>query len=64
MVPLDELPLIRVIPDPNSIKTRMAQLVREQRLLRALLRLSQSKQDALVREQQQACHAGGTTNAA
>jgi hypothetical protein len=46
----DQLPLLARIPEPTKVRARLAQLVREQSLLRCLLRLSQKKQEALERE--------------
>ncbi len=60
---LDKLPLIEQIPGPDAIKSRMAQLVREQQLLRSLLKLSHRKAEALDRERQQS-QQGGPTHAA
>jgi hypothetical protein len=54
MQTLDKLPLLDGIPAPEVIKDRLAQLVREQQLLRSLLRVSRRKAEALERENQQA----------
>jgi hypothetical protein len=54
MQTLDKLPLLDVIPPPEAIKDRLTQLVREQQLLRSLLRVSRRKAEALERESQQA----------
>jgi hypothetical protein len=44
-----ESPLIRAIPDPESVRHRLAQLACERALLKALLRLSQRKEQARER---------------
>jgi hypothetical protein len=59
MPALAELVLIRDIPDPDTIKARMAQLTRERLILRALLKVSRDKQDAVERERQQGDHPEG-----
>jgi hypothetical protein len=58
MPDLEQLPLIQDIPDPETVRSRLAQIVREQAILRGLLRLSQRKQQAVERDRQQRCEGG------
>jgi hypothetical protein len=53
MADLDSLPLIQTIPSPDSVRARLAQLVREQDILRALLRVSEHKREAVERDRLQ-----------
>jgi hypothetical protein len=50
---LTQLPLIESIPDPETVRSRLAQIVREQALLRSLLRLARQKEEALQRDRVQ-----------
>lgn len=50
---LDRLPLLNSIPEPTTVRARLARLVRAQSLPRALLRLSQRTQEAAERERLQ-----------
>ena len=53
MPDLTQLPLIESIPDPETVRSRLAQIVREQALLRSLLRLARQKEEALQRDRVQ-----------
>lgn len=53
MTDLEQLPLISQIPDEQAVRLRLAQLVREQTLLRTMLRLARQKQDAQERDRLQ-----------
>ena len=46
-------PLIDAIPEPGLIRQRLAHLMREQDLLRALLRVAERKQREQERQRQQ-----------
>jgi hypothetical protein len=59
---LTQLPLIESIPDPETVRSRLAQIVREQQLLRSLLRLSRQREEAAQRERAQ--RPGGSDGAA
>jgi hypothetical protein len=59
---LTQLPLIESIPDPETVRSRLAQIVREQQLLRSLLRLSRQREEAAQRERAQ--RQGGPDRAA
>jgi hypothetical protein len=61
MADLDCLPLIETIPSPDAVRARLAQLIREQDILRALLRLSERKREAVERDRLQR---GGPPHAA
>jgi hypothetical protein len=50
---LDTLPVIESIPDPEAIRNRLAQIAREQLLLRGLLKVAQRKREAIERERAQ-----------
>jgi hypothetical protein len=55
-----ETPLLQAIPDPDAVRSRLAQLANERELLKLLLRLSQRKEQARERvlaQQQEAAHA-------
>lgn len=47
MTDLDKSSLLSAIPPPEAVRERLAQLIREENLLRALLRLSIRKQREL-----------------
>lgn len=63
MILLDQLPIIQSIPDPDSIRFRLAQIARERRVLRSLLSVSRSVRESLERDRQQAPQEGGDRNA-
>lgn len=47
---LDETsPLLETIPDPEAIRARLSQLVREQHVLRSLLRVAERKAKATAK---------------
>ncbi len=54
---------IEAIPDPQTIRQRLAQLVRERALLKSLLKLSQRKQQETA-AQQAPTRPGGPNHAA
>jgi hypothetical protein len=60
-VSLNQLPILDKIPEPDVIRERLAQLVRERSLLRRLLKVSQEKQAAAQQERQRR---GGVEHAA
>ena len=64
MLTLDQLPIITDIPDQETIRSRLAQLAREQSILRGLLRIARRKQEALDREMVQTAGEGGPPRAA
>jgi hypothetical protein len=50
---LENLPLIDCIPDAEAVRSRLAQLTREEAILRKLLKVSEEKEQAAERERLQ-----------